>query len=95
MLILAIMLGGLGLMALLVKRTFIGVLVGVHLLFLSVTVAFALSGLGSGEFTRGYVFALFAAVLGICHLILGWALALRLYYLGGTSRMASLRNLRG
>lgn len=95
MLILPTILLGLGLSCFLIKRTFVGALLGVNLLFLGATAAFVFSGLGAGEFGRGYVFALFVAIAGVCQLILGWALALRLYYQSESSDISFLRNLRG
>lgn len=88
-------LGGLGLASLLMKRTLMGMLVGVQLLVLSSTTAFVLGGVSSGEFLKGYVFALFIVIGGVAQLVVGWALAVRLFYLRGNDSMQALRKLRG
>lgn len=92
--VVGVILGGLGLAAVFIRRTFLGVLIGVQLILLGTTSTFVLAGYTTGEHKKAFVFALLVTLGGVSQLVVGWALAVRLFHLGGDIRMETLRKLR-
>jgi len=91
---LSLALGLLGLACLIGKRGLPGIFLGIHLLLLGATAAVVISGASSGFSEDGRVFGLFALIVGLAQVVLGFALAARLFLLKGDERVGSLRRLR-
>lgn len=87
-------LGGLGLLCLLYRRTLLGVMIGVQLLSLGATLAFVLGGALNGAQVQGHIFGLFVTLIGVAQLVAGYALAIRLFYLKQNAGMDEVRSMR-
>ena len=87
-------LGALGLVCIVSRRSMLGVLVGIQLLMLGSGVAFVLSGISSGGRNEGHIFALFIVLSGVAQLVAGFSFAIRLYYLKQSIGMDHLRSLK-
>jgi NADH:ubiquinone oxidoreductase subunit K len=94
MIVTAAALGGLGLVCMLVRRTVLGMLVGLQLLILGGTSVFVMAGAAAGDPVDGHVFGLFVTIGGVAQLVVGYALAVRLFYLKKKAGMDELRSLR-
>jgi NADH:ubiquinone oxidoreductase subunit K len=86
--------GGLGLACMLLRRSLLGVLVGVQLLALGSATMFVISGIVSGARVQGHVFALFIVLGGVAQLVGGYALTVRFFYLRNNIGMDELRSLK-
>ncbi len=87
-------LGGLGLLCLLYRRTLLGAMIGIQLMGLGATLAFVLCGALGGAQVQGHVFGLFVTLIGVAQLVAGYALAVRLFYLKQKAGMDEIRSLR-
>lgn len=87
-------LGCLGLICMMTKRTLLGVLIGVQLLFLGATTILVLAGVGSNETESGQIYGLFILMVGLAQLVVGYSLAVRLFYLKKRIGMETIRSLR-
>lgn len=87
-------LGGLGLVCILLRKTLLGVLVGVQLLTIGATMVLLLSGAASGEWIEGHALGLFVSLSGVAQLAAGFALAVRLFYLRKRAGMDQIRLLK-
>lgn len=67
---------------------------GIHLLLLGAIAAVVVSGASAGFSEDGRIFGLFALVVGVAQLVVGFALAARLFLLKGSSKVSALRDLR-
>ena len=94
MILLAGFLGGMGLVCIIARKTFLGVLIGTQLLTLGATMIFVLTGLTSGLKIQGMIFGLFIMLGGIANLVVGYALATRLFFLKKQVMMNELRTLK-
>jgi NADH:ubiquinone oxidoreductase subunit K len=92
--VVAAALGGLGLVCALYRKTLLGVLIGVQLMFLGATMIFVLAGFSSGALVNGHAFGLFITLGGVGQLVVGYALAVRLFYLKKRAGMDELRSLK-
>lgn len=90
----AAVLGALGLVCLLTRGTLLGVLVGAQLLLTGACLALVWAGAATGAPLTGHVFGLFVAIGGAAQLSVGYALAVRLFYLRRTAEMSELRSLK-
>ncbi len=88
------LLGGLGLMCMLMRRTLLGFLIGIQLLILGSTSVFVLAGVASGAGSKGHLFGLFIWLGGVGQLVVGYALATGLFYLMKMAGMEDLRSLK-
>lgn len=94
MITIAVALGGMGLVCILSKRTLLGVLLGLQLMILGSTLAFVLAGVFTGLRTEGHLFGIFVALGGIAQLVVGYSLAIRMFYLKKRIGMETLRSLK-
>jgi NADH:ubiquinone oxidoreductase subunit K len=94
MMLVAGIIGALGLVCMISRRTLLGLMVGVQLLILGSTMIFVLAGIASGARVQGHLFGLFIALGGVAQLAGGYALAIRLFYLNNRTKMDQLRMLK-
>ncbi len=94
MMLVAGLIGALGLVCMISRRTILGLMVGIQLLILGATMMFVLAGISSGARVQGHLFGLFIALSGVAQLSGGYALAIRLFYLKGRTNMDELRSLK-
>jgi NADH:ubiquinone oxidoreductase subunit K len=87
-------LGGIGLMALLYKKTVLGLVVGMQLLTLGGTSLLVFAGASSGSSLEGHLFAFFIAVVGLAQMGAAYAVATRMFYLKGKTSLDELRSLK-
>jgi NADH:ubiquinone oxidoreductase subunit K len=86
--------GGLGLACMIFRKTLLGILIGVQLLILGSTLMFVLAGITSGLAIKGHIFGLFITLAGLAQLVVGYALAIRLFFLKKSISMDELRTLK-
>lgn len=89
----AIAIGAVGLLAMLIKRTVLGMLVGIQLLLLGSTFFFILMGVVTDS-TQGFLFGFFVVLSGVIQVVAGYALALKLFSLKGSTKLENLRTLK-
>ncbi len=94
MMLIAGIVGGLGLVCMISRPTVLGMLIGIQLLVLGATMAFVLAGIISGARIEGHLFGLFIALSGVAQLAGGYALAVRLFYLRNRIHLDELRALK-
>jgi NADH:ubiquinone oxidoreductase subunit K len=94
MIVVAGIIGGLGLVCILSKKTVLGLLIGMQLLILGSTLMFVVGGVGFDRAIQGHIFGLFITLGGITQLGIGYSLALRLFYLKKKISLDELRALR-
>ena len=94
MMLIAGIIGGLGLACLISRQTMLGLLVGMQLLVLGATMIFVVAGISSGVRTEGHLFGFFVLLSGIAQLVGGYAIAIRLFYLKKRVRVDDLRSLK-
>jgi NADH:ubiquinone oxidoreductase subunit K len=92
--IFAAILGGLGLACILVRKTLLGVLIGIQLLILGSTMTFVIAGVRTGVSAQGHLFALFITLSGVAQLVVGYTLSTRLFYLRQKAGMEDIRALK-
>jgi NADH:ubiquinone oxidoreductase subunit K len=88
------LIGGLGIVCILWRKTVLGLLVGAQLVILGSSMIFVLAGIISGFRASGNLFALFVLLGGVSQLVCGLALSIRLFYLRGKIEMADLESLK-
>ena len=86
--------GGLGLACVISRNSLLGLLIGIQILVLGSTMMFVLAGISSGLRTQGYIFGLFITLGGIVQLAVGYALAIRLFFLKKRISMEELQALK-
>ena len=94
MMLIAGLIGGLGLVSMISKRTLLGLLIGMQLLVLGSTMMFVLAGASSQQPVHGYVFGIFITLGGIAQLAVGYSLAVRLFFLKKRISLEELRTLK-
>jgi NADH:ubiquinone oxidoreductase subunit K len=75
------LIGGLGLVCMISRKSVLGLLVGVEVLIIGSTMIFVIAGLLSGLRIQGHIFGLFITLGGIAQLVVGYSLASRLFFL--------------
>lgn len=94
MMLVAGLIGGLGLVCMISRKTMLGLLIGVQLLVLGSTMMFVLAGLSSGLKIQGHIFGLFITLGGVAQLVVGYALAIRLFFLKKRISLDELQALK-
>jgi NADH:ubiquinone oxidoreductase subunit K len=94
MMALAGLVGGLGLVCMVSRKTLLGLLIGVQILVLGSTMMFVLAGISAGSRVEGYIFGLFIVLGGIVQLVVGYALSIRLFFLKKRISMDELQALK-
>lgn len=94
MMLLAGVIGALGLVCMISRRTLLGLMVGAQLLVLGSTMMFVLAGISSGARIQGHLFGMFIALGGVAQLAGSYAIAIRLFYLDNRTKMDQLRSLK-
>lgn len=90
----AAILGFSGLVCILLRRSMLKLLVGGLLVSMSGAYAFLAAGSSGAPELASIVYAVLCYLIGISQLIMGLALATRLFYLRGNAELSELRNLR-
>jgi NADH:ubiquinone oxidoreductase subunit K len=88
------LIGSLGLVCIISRRTLLGLLIGIQILILGSTMMFVLAGISSGLRVQGYIFGLFITLGGVVQLVVGYALAIRLFFLKKRIAMEELQALK-
>ncbi|MGK5089847.1 NADH-quinone oxidoreductase subunit K [Bdellovibrionota bacterium FG-2] len=86
--------GGIGLACIIFRKTLLGVLIGVQLLILGAVAAVVMAGIVSGRQVSGHVSGVLIFLSGVALVALGFALAIRMFYLRRRISMSELRTLR-
>jgi NADH:ubiquinone oxidoreductase subunit K len=94
MMLMAGSIGGLGLVCMISRKTVLGLLIGIQLLILGSTMMFVLAGISAGMRVEGHIFGLFITLGGMAQLVVGYALAIRLFFLKKRISMDELRALK-
>jgi NADH:ubiquinone oxidoreductase subunit K len=94
MMLIAGLIGGLGLVCMISRRTLLGLLIGMQLLVLGSTMMFVLAGVASGLRIDGCIFGMFITFGGVAQLVVGYALAIRLFFLKKKLSMEELQALK-
>jgi len=94
MMMVTISLGTLGIICLLLRRSVMGVLIGIQLVFLGTSTALVLAGIQAGAHEDGHLFGVFVLLTGLGTVIVGFALAVRLFYINRSVRMERLGMLK-
>ncbi|MGK5083591.1 NADH-quinone oxidoreductase subunit K [Bdellovibrionota bacterium FG-1] len=88
------MMGALGLVCIISRRTLLGIMIGIQLLVLGSAMMFVLAGVMSGARVEGHLFGLFIVLSGVAQLAGGYALAIRVFYLKTRTNIDELRSLK-
>jgi NADH:ubiquinone oxidoreductase subunit K len=94
------LIGAMGLVCVVMRRTLLGLLIGIQLMIMGATMMFVVAGIFAGTTHDGVVRAsghaggVFIAVGGIAQLVAGFALAIRLFYLKNRIEMSDLKSLK-
>lgn len=94
MMLIAASMGGLGLACMIYRRSLLGLLIGLQLLMLGAALIFIPVNADPAIQMKGHIFGLFVALAGIGQLVVGYALAVRLFYLKRRVALEDLRSLR-
>ncbi|MFL5812039.1 MAG: NADH-quinone oxidoreductase subunit K [Bdellovibrionia bacterium] len=102
------LIGAMGLVCVVMRRTLLGLLIGLQLMIMGATMMFVVAGIFAGATQAGSAGAIqdgvvrasghaggvFIAVGGIAQLVAGFALAIRLFYLKNKIEMSDLKSLK-
>lgn len=94
MMVIAGLIGGLGLVCMITRKSMLGLLIGIQLLVLGSTMMFVLAGLSSGLKIQGHIFGLFITLGGIAQLVVGYSLTIRLFSLKKNISLDELQALK-
>ena len=94
MMIIAGALGAVGLISIISRKTFLGVLVGIQLLILGAASAFIMAGIQSHNAVDGPLFAFFIVLSGVAQLVAGYSLLMRFYSLKSSAEMKEMESLK-
>jgi NADH:ubiquinone oxidoreductase subunit K len=97
------LIGAMGLVCVVMRRTLLGLLIGLQLMIMGATMMFVVAGIFAGSAgaiqdgvvrASGHAGGVFIAVGGIAQLVAGFALAIRLFYLKNKIEMSDLKSLK-
>ena len=88
------LMGGLGLVCMISRKSLLGLLIGVQLLILGSTMMFVLSGILAGLRSQGTLFGFFIILGGMAQLVVGYSLTIRLFFLKKGISMNKLQALK-
>ena len=95
LMLVAEILGALGLVCILSRRTLLGILVGVQLFLTGAALMFVMAGAMTDQIVTGHLFAIFITLSAVAALVAGYALAIRFSLLkSGLVKMDSLNHLK-
>jgi NADH:ubiquinone oxidoreductase subunit K len=94
MIIISALLGGTGLICILYRKSFLGFLMGTQLLVLGAASMIVFIGTQSKSVDQGHLFGFFIVLGSVAQLIVGFSLAVRLFYLRSKTGMDELRSLK-
>ena len=86
--------GGLGLVCMISRKSLLGLLIGLQILVLGSTMICVLAGISADLRAEGYIFGLFITLGGVVQLVVGYALAIRLFFLKKRISMEELQALK-
>lgn len=93
-LVVSALLGTLGIIALIRRKTLLGILMGMQLLTLGASLVFVSAGVLSNTHNKAHVFGIFIILGGLAQLATGYAFALRLFLLKKSIAMDKVRSLK-
>ena len=88
------LMGGLGLICMISRKSLVGMLIGVQILLMGAALIFVLSGLDSAAKVQGHVAGLVIVLGGVAQVVGGFALAIRMFFLKDGISMDELRSLK-
>lgn len=91
---LAGVIGGLGLICMISRKTLLGLLIGIQLLIMGSTMMFVFAGLHAGFETQGHIFGLFITLGGIAQIVVGYVFAIRLFFVRKRTSIEDIRMLK-
>jgi NADH:ubiquinone oxidoreductase subunit K len=94
MMLVAGIIGGMGIICMISRNTMLGLLVGMQLLVLGASLAFVIAGLSSGLKIYGQAFGFFITLGGIAQLAVGYALSIRLFFLKKKITLDQIQSLK-
>lgn len=100
--VIAGLVGAMGLLSIVYRRTMLGILIGIQLMFLGATMMFVISGIYAANGAlgeqlpriHGQAGGLLIALGAVGQLAAGFALAIRQFYLKNRTEMDDLRSLK-
>ncbi|MCC7442221.1 MAG: NADH-quinone oxidoreductase subunit K [Bdellovibrionales bacterium] len=95
MMIVSFVIGFLGFVNVVARRSLLGVIIGVNLMMMGAACAFVLSGVVTGRALEGHVYAIFVIASGAAQMVVGYTLAVRLFYLRRDIGLRGLRSMSG
>jgi len=94
MMVLSGLIGALGLVCMVSRKTLLGLLIGVQLLIMGSTMMFVFAGISAGLETQGHIFGLFITLGGVAQIVVGYALAIRLFFIRKQTSIDDIRILK-
>jgi NADH:ubiquinone oxidoreductase subunit K len=94
MMIIAVIIGAIGLVAILSKRNLLSISVGVQLIFLGSTFGFVAAGTSADRVADTTIFAVFIIFSGVLQTVVGYALSVRFFQHKKTLNSDDLNQLR-
>ena len=88
------LIGGFGLISMIIRKSLLGLFIGIHLLIVGSTMMLTLAGFASGMLLQSYIFSLFVTLSGVAQLVVGFTLAIRLFFLKQSVSLEELQTLK-
>ena len=86
--------GGMGLVCMITRQSLLGMIIGIQLLILGSTMMFVFAGISAGGRVEGHVAGLLITLGGLAQLVGGYSLSVRMFYLKNRVDMDELRSLK-